>query len=141
MIGEKSWVIEMKKPILFLVGVVVFVFFIWLSKRADAPEQQVVQQQKAPECMDPSMLDGKRHNVVRKSIIYGRPAMQDSDRKANVQATATLGTLTYMVVDESTKVWAGCRKGNALQVRIAEPQWLQNSHYGWVDASAVDLSN
>ena len=64
------------------------------------------------------------------------PIRISPDEKAkkviNQKATETLGKTQYCEVDYSTKVEVLETKGDWLKIKVVEPNWLSESHIGWI---------
>jgi hypothetical protein len=61
----------------------------------------------------------------------------NAPRIVNAKASAATGRTRYALIDQSTKVVEVCRKGDWSYVELTEPEWLRDTHRGWVPTSAL----
>jgi hypothetical protein len=54
------------------------------------------------------------------------------DRVVNHKATGIIGSTQYASIDSSTRVLEECRQGEWSRIRVVEPEWLRDTHRGWV---------
>lgn len=59
------------------------------------------------------------------------------EKLVNEKATAALGKTHYLTIDNSTTVKEECNESGWSKVRVTDPEWLKDSHIGWVPSRAL----
>jgi hypothetical protein len=62
---------------------------------------------------------------------------KSAERLVNKKATAALGRIHYAVIDLSAEVIEECTRGDWSRVHVDKPEWLRDSHVGWVPSDVL----
>ncbi|MDB5192754.1 MAG: hypothetical protein JWQ96_2317 [Segetibacter sp.] len=65
-------------------------------------------------------------------IVIRTTPGEKSKKLINEKATQSLGETHYCQVDYSTKVEVLESKGNWSKIKVVEPEWLSETHLGWI---------
>lgn len=76
-------------------------------------------------------------NVVAKSYLYSEPS-EEAAPLINEKATAKLGYTDYLSIDPSCVVEITDSTDNWYKIRVKVPEWLRNSHIGWVKKEVLE---
>lgn len=77
---------------------------------------------------------GKEYRVRGSGIAVYKAPSTKAEKVLNQKATSILGSTQYVTIDSSTKVNEECRFESWSKVRVVDPDWLRDSHYGWVES-------
>ena len=89
------------------------------------------------ECDAKATITGKSYQVLRKSILYKNnegvmtPMVNEKYKKIT-------GETEYLSVDSSTKLVEECVDGDFSYIRVTEPDYLVETHKGWIKQSDLD---
>lgn len=75
-------------------------------------------------------------DVLEKSDLFSKPS--DGEKVLNQKATNALGETTYCSIDPSTTVKIIDEQGDWVKIQVVSPDWLSDSHIGWVKAAIID---
>lgn len=90
------------------------------------------------DCNESTEITGKKYNVLGSDINIRKGPGIDFDKIINQKATDIMKTTHYITIDDSTTVFEECIKDDWSWIRVIEPNWLQNSHRGWVASRFLD---
>lgn len=76
--------------------------------------------------------------ILKQSYLYAEPSLT-SAKLINKKATQVLGETHYLSVDSSCRVLITDINEEWCKVLVWEPEWLRNSHIGWVKKDVIDL--
>lgn len=76
--------------------------------------------------------------ILNQSYLYAEPSLTSS-KLINKKATQVLGETHYLSIDTSCKVIITEINEDWCKVLVWEPEWLRNSHIGWVKKNVVNL--
>jgi hypothetical protein len=79
---------------------------------------------------------GSIHDIVHSVELRDGPG-ETYEKKINQKASDTLRRIWYMSVDSDTTVKVLDVKGEWVQVQVIEPDWLADTHRGWIPVSAL----
>lgn len=91
-----------------------------------------------PACDATTIITGKKYNVLGSGINIRNGAGANFDKIINQKATSIMKTTHYISIDDTTTIFEECTKNNWSWVRVIDPDWLKNSHRGWVASKFID---
>jgi hypothetical protein len=80
------------------------------------------------------------YSVNSESSLYSEPSSK-SPKLINKKATQALGEVYYMSIDKSCKVKILESSGDWSKIRVVDPNWLYDTHIGWVKTSVIDITD
>jgi hypothetical protein len=101
------------------------------SNEGERP-QPVSAQASTADCPAGSEPSGATLRVRGSDINLRTGPGTEYDRVVNHKATDIIGSTQYASIDSSTRVLEECRQGEWSWIRVIEPEWLRDSHRGWV---------
>lgn len=69
-------------------------------------------------------------------VLYAEPNPK-SEKLINQKATQILKTTEYLTIDNTVTVVEECNQRGWSKVRVTEPDWLRDSHIGWVQSTSL----
>ena len=84
------------------------------------------------ECGSSSTKTGKTYKVNGSDINVRSGPGTNHDRIINQKASSILKKNIYVTIDNTVTVYEECTQGEWSKVRVTDPDWLSNSHRGWV---------
>ncbi|MGI6243646.1 MAG: hypothetical protein ACOYJK_08975 [Prevotella sp.] len=75
--------------------------------------------------------------VKEKSYIYKAP--KSNEKVLNQKATDALAETTYCEISRECLVKILETKGDWVKIQVINPEWLQESHVGWVKKSCIEI--
>lgn len=128
--------------IIIALGVLVAIF----SGNDNAPKNQSVASQapsqpsrSVPAACDAStVVTGKKYNVLGSGINVRKGPGTSFEKIINQKATSILKTAQYISIDDTTTVFEECTKDGWSWIRVIDPDWLKDSHRGWVLSKYLD---
>lgn len=84
------------------------------------------------------MVTGKKYNVLGSGINVRKGPGTSFEKIINKKATSILKTTQYISIDDTTTVFEECTKDGWSWIRVIDPDWLQDSHRGWVASKYLD---
>lgn len=94
------------------------------------PEEPVYQFKYS--CNKNEQRTGKYYRITGSEIHIRKKPGFNSAKIINKKASKTVKSTQYASVDSSCVVFEECRKSTWSKIRVADPKWLANSHYGWI---------
>ena len=94
-----------------------------------------VKKEKEPELYTPSLKkdiakDKSTYKISKDEVyVYDSP---DGKKKINQKATSLLGETHYIQVDTDCSVEIVEKNGDWVKIHTIYPDWLQDSHNGWI---------
>ena len=76
-------------------------------------------------------------NVLDESELFVNPSK--GEKVINQKATNALGYTKYCVIDTECTVKILEQKDNWVKVQVVYPDWLRQSHIGWVESKIVEI--
>lgn len=92
---------------------------------------------QALACGAQSAKTGQIYKVNGSEVYIQKSPGSGGERLINEKATAVLGTTKYLQIDNSTTVREECSEDGWSRVAVTDPDWLRDSHIGWVPSSAL----
>lgn len=134
----------MKKLFGIIIALVVLVAIF--SENDDAPRKQSVAShtpsqpsRSIPAACDAStVVTGKKYNVLGSGVNVRKGPGTSYEKIINQKATSILKTTQYISIDDTTTVFEECSKDDWSWIRVIDPDWLQDSHRGWVASKFLD---
>ena len=83
-----------------------------------------------------SQLTGKEYEVIGASDLYKNPSI-DSEKHINTKLSEAIGETRYLSIDDTTKVREVCIENEWSWIELLEPDWLRDSHKGWVPTKVL----
>ncbi len=94
--------------------------------------------QASPEPCGSASIKSKQTLRVNGSDVVLRSAPNSkSEKLINQKASQILKTIHYLTIDNTVTVVEECTQGKWSRVHVKEPDWLQESHIGWVQSSSL----
>ena len=106
----------------------------WLAAFATAAASTVL----AEECGEGTQAVNRTVVPVEEIQLRTSPA-PNASLVVNPKASAAFRRTMYAQIDPSTKVTEVCRKGTWSYVALFEPEWLRESHRGWVPSKTLGV--
>lgn len=97
----------------------------------------VVMAASPVQCGPGSTKSGQTLKVNGSEVILRSEPNADSEKLINQRATEVLKKTHYLTIDNTVTVVEECTQGDWSRVRVKEPDWLQDSHIGWVLSSSL----
>lgn len=94
--------------------------------------------QKPPPACSGHTATGSKLNVLGDKINVRSGPGTNHPKVVNQKATRILGKTHHITIDSSTVVYEECVSGEWSWVRVLEPDWLRDSHRGWVASRFLD---
>ncbi len=92
----------------------------------------------SPEpCGGGSLKSGQTFRVNGDEVFIRAAPSENSEKLINQKATQMLKKTQYLMIDNSVTVTEECSKDGWSRIRVKDPDWLQNSHIGWVQSAAL----
>ena len=85
-----------------------------------------------PACGPRTATTGSTYAISGTSINVRKGPGTQHDRIVNEQASGILKKTVYVQLDNSVTVHEACRDGDWSYVWVVEPDWLSDSHRGWI---------
>lgn len=131
-----------------LFGIIIAIFvlgMIFSGGEKNTKKKSVASQIPKPAsisipaaCDDSTSITGKQYNVLGSSINVRKGPGTSYEKIINQKATKILKTTHYISIDDTTTVFEECTKDGWSWIRVVEPDWLQDSHRGWVASKFID---
>lgn len=77
-------------------------------------------------------VTGVEYGIAGSRINVRKGPGTNYEKIVNQKATSTLGKTHYIQIDNSVTVLEACRKGDWSFIQVISPDWLRDSHQGWV---------
>ncbi len=87
---------------------------------------------KIQSCSNSSIKTGKQYKVNGTQINIRKGPGSNFSKIINQKATKILKTTHYITIDNSVTVFEECSEGNWSKIRVINPDWLSQSHRGWI---------
>lgn len=88
-------------------------------------------------CSPTSLKSNQSYKVNVSGIELKTAPGPSSTRMTNEKATAALKRPIYLTIDNSTTVLEECSESGYSRVRVLEPDWLRETHIGWVASTVL----
>ncbi len=75
---------------------------------------------------------GKSYKIKGSEINVRQGPSTKTDKIINQKATAILHRTDYITVDHTVTVYEECSVSGWSKIRVTDPDWLANSHRGWI---------
>ena len=102
------------------------------ASNKNVPQKTSKNKGMFPDCKGDAQITRKRHDVIASKVNVRKGPGTEYERVINQKATDALKSVQYIQIDDSTVVFEECTKGEWSWIRVLEPDWLQDSHRGWV---------
>lgn len=131
----------MKKTIFILLALAIVIALVSGSD----DKKQVERKVKSPSsrsipfvCDTTTKVTGKKYNVIGSGISVRKGPGTNFEKIVNQKATDILKSIQYISIDDTTVVFEECTKSEWSWIRVLKPDWLQDSHRGWVLSKFLD---
>lgn len=91
----------------------------------------------AEPCGPDSTKSGQTLRVNGSDVLLRSAPSPKSEKLINQKATKILKTTQYLTIDNTVTVIEECKQGEWSRIRVKEPDWLRNSHIGWVKSNSL----
>jgi len=91
----------------------------------------------ASGCDASSITTGGTYNIIGSRQQIRKGPSKKFGRIINRKASTASHTF-YLSIDDTATVFEKCTKNNWSWIRVIEPDWLQDSHRGWVPSKFLD---
>src|SRR3990172_276174 len=81
---------------------------------------------------------GERYDVLGSTVLRSGPG-EKFEKKINKKATEMLGKKEYLSIDESTTIRVLKVEKGWAEIQVEEPDWLRESHTGWIPIKEIRL--
>ena len=88
-------------------------------------------------CGAGSKVTGQVFRVNGSDVVLRSGPSTSTEKLINEKASAILHSTEYLTIDKSVTVREECTQGGWSRVRVTEPDWLRDSHRGWVASTAL----
>lgn len=88
-------------------------------------------------CGSTSKKTGQSYKVNGSGINVWTGPGTSFDRIVNQKATRIMGKTHYVTIDNSVTVFEECSQGEWSRVRVTDPDYLSQSHRGWVESKVL----
>ena len=95
------------------------------------------QAASAELCGKGSAKSGQTLRVNGSGVVLRAAPNARSEKLINQTATQILKSTEYLTIDNTVTVVEECNQGDWSRVRVTEPDWLRDSHIGWVPSSSL----
>ena len=112
------------------------IFFIYLISVFLLPHES--QAATSIKCDDGSVHTGAQFEVIGSDHELRSGPGKKYDRIINTTATSMSTKTQYMSIDDSTTIYEECTNQGWSWIRVIKPDWLQDSHRGWVETKYID---
>ncbi|MDT3402257.1 hypothetical protein [Mucilaginibacter terrae] len=117
----------MRKTFYQTIIIVAVLSMLACSDRQNHNSSSVIESTSMPVDSVPLLYTIKKDDVV----IRSGPG-EKFPRLINEKATEALHETQYCTVDRSVKAEVLAKKANWTKIRIIEPEWLSDTHVGWI---------
>lgn len=95
------------------------------------------QAASAEPCGSGSNKSGQTLRVNGADVVLRSAPNAKSEKLINQKATQVMKSTQYLTIDNTVTVVEECNQGDWSRVRVTEPDWLRDSHIGWVPSSSL----
>jgi hypothetical protein len=88
-------------------------------------------------CGKESIRTGQTRLGTGSNIYIRTGPRENADKIINEKATRILKRTEYISIDHSVKVYEECTQAGWSKISVIEPDWLRESHKGWVPSKAL----
>lgn len=88
-------------------------------------------------CGSDSKKTGQELRVNGSGVVLRAAPSEKSAKLINKKATEIMKTTQYLQLDNTVTVHEECTQGTWSRVRVTEPDWLRDSHIGWVPSNSL----
>jgi hypothetical protein len=104
---------------------------------ADNPAPAIDDRHPSNRCPEGAKRTQQEYRVRGTEVDIRKGPGAQHDRIVNEKATKSTGRTYYLQIDSSIRVFEECRVADWSLIRVVEPEWLRDSHRGWVEAKAL----
>lgn len=108
------------------------------SDKPDVVKVAPSQESPSPAACSGNALTKKSYGVTGTEIYIRTEPSKKAAKVINQKATDIIKKPQYASIDDTTTVFEECTKGMWSWVRVTTPDWLQDSHQGWVESKHLD---
>ena len=83
-------------------------------------------------CGNAAIKTGKTYKIDGSNINVRKGPGTNFDKIINQKASSILKRTHYIAIDKSVTVYEECSQGAWSKIRVTDPDWLSQSHRGWV---------
>ncbi len=112
------------------------VLLVGLFGSGKGPEEKKVAQTSSSRTFSQQCAGaeatGVEYGITGSSINVRKGPGTNYEKIVNQKATSALGKTYYVQIDHTVTVLEVCRKGDWSFIEVVNPDWLRDSHRGWV---------
>ena len=108
------------------------------SRNLSTSVPQATSHKPPSDCNANTDITGEKLNVLGNEIFIREGPGSQHAKIVNEKATRALGKTHYISIDDTVTVYEECVKGDWSWIRVTTPDWLQDSHRGWVESKNLD---
>ena len=90
------------------------------------------------KCDEGGVHTGAQFEVIGSDHELRNGPGKKYDRIINATATSISTKTQYVSIDDSTTIYEECTSQGWSWIRVIKPDWLQDSHRGWVETKYID---
>ena len=117
-----------------VIGFVILVLAAVFLRDPNSPTAPPNRQSSSSPPVSPPAV--QEHDIVKSYQLRSGPGTEH-DRKINQKASDKLGEIHYLSVDTSTTVKILQSQGDWVEIQVTQPDFLRDSHRGWVPRDAI----
>lgn len=134
--------------VLVVLGIAIFVVYLLASRDGGYDSSYVAPvtvnspdkiESLPSDCNASTELSGLEYRVLGDGILIRKGPGTNYDKIINVKATNITGKTHYITIDDSVTVREECKKGDWSWIRVIDPDWLEETHKGWVSNKFLKL--
>lgn len=91
----------------------------------------------AESCGSGSTSSGRQLRIKGADVVLRSAPNAKGERLINQKATQILKAKQYLTIDHTVTVIEECTQGEWARVRVKEPEWLRDTHVGWVQSRSL----
>ena len=88
-------------------------------------------------CGQGSKKTGQTYRVNGSEVVLRSGPSKDSQKLINEKLSAAIHSTEYLTITNTSMVQEECTRAGWSLIRITEPDWLRDSHYGWVKSTSL----
>ena len=92
-------------------------------------------------CGKESIRTGQTLKGTGSEILLRTGPSEKFEKIINQKASSLVGKTWFISIDKSVTVYEECTQSGWSKIRVTEPEWLRESHRGWVPSKALRRQN
>jgi len=127
--------INMKK---FVQTLTLLLIILFTTSCGNNSEKKIAEiEASIPESVTEDVESNKSYNIDGENVIIRTGPGNNYDKIINTKATEALNETHYLTLDNSCKVVIEEENGEWARIRVIDPNWLADSHKGWIPLKNV----